>query len=69
MRYGAWPVIVMKREEINMRYKLAYFIIWFRRLFAGNNAFDYYRYTAILEDIIDEGYRYKISKQMNKYWY
>jgi hypothetical protein len=52
-----------------MSFKLAYLIIWLRRLFVGSNAFDYYRYTTILEDITNEEYNYKISKQMNRHWY
>jgi len=51
-----------------MGHKLAYLIVWIQRLFFKKGTTDYYKLTYLLEDISEEGYRYNISRFMNRTW-
>jgi hypothetical protein len=52
-----------------MKYKLAYFLVWFCRLFTKVNSYEYYRKTFLMEDILDEANREYISNFMGiKKW-
>ena len=59
----------MNLLQLKMEYKLAHLIIWIYRLLFKKGTPMYYKLTYLLEDITDEGYRYYISKLMNRTWY